>query len=161
MATYYPFTPSQFAPYSFQPTLDGNQYNCTVTWNLYGQRYYLNVAALDGTAVVTTPLVASPSSVPLASLTWANGTVTAVTQAPHGYAVDLTIALTIENCAPAAYNTNVLALVVNATTLTWPLLPDPGPATAVGLIDWTLNLVEGYFETSTLIFRNQQFEVAP
>lgn len=161
MTTYYPFTPSQAAVFSFQPTLDGNQYNATVQWNLYGQRYYLNLTQLDGTPVVFIPMIESPPSLALASLGWANGTVTAVTQQPHGYQIGSTVALAIENCTPSGYNGAVEAYVYDDTTLTYPLIADPGMATMLGVADWTVNMVAGYFATSSLVYRNGQFEVSP
>ena len=161
MTTFFPFTPSQSAAFSFQPTLDGNQYSAAIQWNLHGQRYYLNLTQLDGTPVVYIPVIESPPALALASLSWANGTVTAVALQPHGYALDSTVALTIKNCVPSGFNGAVEAFVYNATTLTYPLIADPGPATMLGAVDWFVNLVAGYFGTSTLVFRNSQFEVNP
>lgn len=46
------------APFQFIATLDGQQYTCTVTWNVFGQRYYLNIFTLDGTRILTIALVA-------------------------------------------------------------------------------------------------------
>ena len=87
--------------------------------------------------------------------------VTAVTAEPHGYALGIVVPLVISGCTPAAYNGNVQANVVDAETLTWPLNANPGTATAVGMADWIINLVQGYFQTSTMVFRNQQFETNP
>ena len=161
MTTYTPFTPSQTAPFSFRPVLDGNVYLARTPFLHYGQRYYLNLTRLDGTPVVYRPLTESPPTLPLASIAWANNTVTAVTATPHGYALGIVVPLLISGCAPAAYNGNVQANVVDAQTLTWPLNANPGTATAVGMADWSVNLIAGYFNTSTMVFRNQQFEVGP
>ena len=60
MTTYVNFTPSTNALFQFQATLDGNLYNVVITWSLAGQRYYINVYALDGTLIVAKPLVGSP-----------------------------------------------------------------------------------------------------
>lgn len=59
MATF-AFTPSATAAFQFQPTLDDNVYTCVVTWNLFGQRYYLNVYQDDGTLVTCRAMVGSP-----------------------------------------------------------------------------------------------------
>lgn len=56
----YDFQPSTSAPFQFQPTLDGQQYTAVVTWNLFGQRFYLNLYRLDGTRVLTLALVGAP-----------------------------------------------------------------------------------------------------
>jgi hypothetical protein len=161
MSTLYPFVPSQNAAFQFSPILDGATYNATVTWNQFGQRYYLNLAALDGTPVLTIAVVDCPNALPLASLSWANGKVTAVTQQPHGYKIGLTVAVLVGGCAPSAYNGDFFAFVTGPQTLVYPLIANPGGATQIGAVDWIVNLVEGYFETSTLCFRNNQFETNP
>jgi len=56
----YDFQPSSKAPFQFQPTLDGSVYTVIVTWNLAGQRYYVNVYSLDGTLIVAIPMIGSP-----------------------------------------------------------------------------------------------------
>lgn len=58
--TTYQFTPNTVAPFQFQPTLDDSVYTVIVTWNLFGQRWYINLYALDGSLVVCTPNVGSP-----------------------------------------------------------------------------------------------------
>jgi hypothetical protein len=60
MTTIFPFAPTQQGPFQFQPTLDGTTYTGVVTWNLFGQRYYLSLYALDGTRIFTLPLIGSP-----------------------------------------------------------------------------------------------------
>lgn len=54
------FAPTATQTFQFQPTLDGNVYNCIVTWNLWGQRWYFNLYQLNGTLVLCAPVVASP-----------------------------------------------------------------------------------------------------
>jgi len=49
--TTYLFAPSPTAPFQFQPTLDGEVYHVVVTWNLFGQRYYVNVMTTSGALV--------------------------------------------------------------------------------------------------------------
>lgn len=61
MTTYFPFQPTAAAPYEFKPTLDGVQYQCTVTWNLAGQRWYLNIFDLQGNLQLTKALISSPN----------------------------------------------------------------------------------------------------
>jgi hypothetical protein len=77
-------------PFQFTVTLDGSSYSVNVSWNITGQRPYVNVYNGSNALVVTTPLIGSPD----------------------GY---------------------------------------------------DINLVGGYFKTSTMVFRNstQQFEVSP
>lgn len=58
--TTYQFAPSATAPFQFQPTFDSNVYTVIVTWSLFGVRYYINVYQLDGTLIVSRPLIGSP-----------------------------------------------------------------------------------------------------
>lgn len=163
MTTYYDFQPSTQSVFSFSPTLDGSQYSAILTWCLFGKRYYINIYALDGTLIVSKALVGSPVGAALESLSWSLGVVTATTVEPHGYAVGATVDLTVAGCAPDAYNGQVQALVTGAATLTWPLAANPGPSTALGGVSYDTNLLAGYFDTSTMVFRtpNSQFEVSP
>lgn len=59
MTTVIQFQPSALTAFQFQPTLDGDIYAAIVTWNLYGQRYYVNLSALDGTLIFAIPLIGS------------------------------------------------------------------------------------------------------
>lgn len=59
MTTYVTFQPNTQAPFQFQATLDNNVYNVNVTWNLFGQRYYINVYDLSNNLIVSTPMIGS------------------------------------------------------------------------------------------------------
>lgn len=57
----YDFSPSLANPFQFQPTLDnGIVYSCFVTWNIYGQRWYLSIYTLTGQLVLSRAMVGSP-----------------------------------------------------------------------------------------------------
>lgn len=58
----YPFAPSTVQNFTFQPTLDGQQYSCIVTWSLFGQRWILNLYTLAGVLVMQKPLAGSPQN---------------------------------------------------------------------------------------------------
>jgi hypothetical protein len=60
MTTYVDFNPSSSAVFQFQATLDNANYNITVPWNYYGQRYYVTVTTLQGVLIVNIPLIGSP-----------------------------------------------------------------------------------------------------
>lgn len=60
MTTYVKFTPSTTSNFQFALTLDGQAYTCIVNWNLYGQRYYINIYDLNQNWIVTLPLISSP-----------------------------------------------------------------------------------------------------
>ena len=167
--TFFNFTPSSAAPFQFQPVLDGQPYSATVPWLLFGRRYYLNLFALDGTQILLTGLNGSPIGIQIGSLSWANGTVSATTIAPHGYKTARSIMLTIAGCAPNAYNGLVKALITGPSSFSWPLAINPGPASVFGNANYDINLIggvekeDGTFFSSTLVFRaqNSQFEVNP
>lgn len=60
--TYVQFTPSNSSspPFQFTATMAGVDYTVTTTWNVYGQRWYINVYDANGTRLKTQPLIASP-----------------------------------------------------------------------------------------------------
>ena len=159
--TYYPFQPSSVAPFSFQPTLDGDTYNATVTWSVFGQRWYLNIYALDGTLVVSEGLSASPTGLSLQSLSWARGRAYAMTIDPHGLNIGGLVGLTISGASPDAFNGLQSCLITGPSTFTYPLSPNPGQVTMTGAASYNVNLVGGYFTASTVVFRDQTqtFEV--
>lgn len=47
-------------PFQFAATFDGSPYNITVTWNVSGQRWYVNAYDQSGVLVFSLPLVGSP-----------------------------------------------------------------------------------------------------
>jgi hypothetical protein len=62
MTTYTDFTPTTQAPFQFQAFLDGASYNVIVTWNFYGQRWYVNVYDPNDSVdpIFTLPRIGSP-----------------------------------------------------------------------------------------------------
>ena len=160
--TYFPFTPVPNSNFVFQPTLDGDVYNCVVTWNFAAQRYYLNIYNLDGTLIVSRAMVGSPLGINLSALSWANGIVTATMNEPIIYRIGSSVQYTVAGSIPDAYNGAVIGYVTSETTFTYPLAADPGAATTLGNAAQNISLTAGYF-SSTLIYRiaNQQFEVSP
>lgn len=64
----YNFTPSDTNVFQFQPTLDNTTFAVTVTWNLFGERYYININTLSGALVYTMPLIGSPPDYPISLL---------------------------------------------------------------------------------------------
>lgn len=163
MTTITPFVQAPNAPFQFQPTLDGQVYTAVVTWLLFGRRYYINLFAQNGQRVFTLPLIGSPVGKPIQSLTWAAGWVTAVTSEPHGYEVLNTIALTVKGCSPDEYNGRKRVLVTKANEFSYLVNADPGPVSSLGIVSYDVNLAGGYFNESSLVFRDslQQFEVDP
>ncbi len=56
------FAPNNSAspPFSTVFTLDGQNYNCVVGWNVYAQRWYFTLTDQAGTIYWTGPLIGSP-----------------------------------------------------------------------------------------------------
>lgn len=163
MTTYTPFVPNPQVAFSFQPVLDGATYNVTVTWNVFGQDYYVNIYDLNGNLIVNLPMVGSPPGVNISSLTWANGIVTAQTAMPVGWVnTYATMNLTLTGNTPDAYNGVFQSFITGPSMFTFPLASDPGLATTFGAVYYNISLTAGYFD-STLVFRtqSQNFEVSP
>ena len=62
MTTFIDFIPPADVPFQFQPSLDGVTYNVSVTWNLFGQRWYANIYTVQGVLIVSLPMIGSPPS---------------------------------------------------------------------------------------------------
>ena len=60
MTTIYPYNPSTQANFQFQPILDGQSYSVILTYNKFGERYYINIYDQSGALVVCLPLIGSP-----------------------------------------------------------------------------------------------------
>lgn len=163
MTVYYPFTPTNTppAPY-FQPTLDGSTYTVTINNNLFGQRYYLFCTDQSGNIIFNVPVVTSLPSQAIEDLTWdgPSQTATVTMVNPHGYQIGLTLDLTIAGASPTGFNGTFPMLSTGTSTLTYPLAADPGQMTVAGTLSYLISMTEGYFN-STLVYRNNTFEVSP
>jgi hypothetical protein len=164
VTTIYPFTPTSTTNFSFMPTLNGTVYSVVVTWNYFGQRYYINVSDLAGDLICSVPMVGSPTGAQISSMLWANGIVMVETATPHGFTVGSIATVTITGTTPAAYNGQIEVLVINGSAFQFDLADDPGATTALGSVSQAVNLVGAFFPPPTsLIFRQQaqQFEAGP
>lgn len=56
------FAPSNTSNFQFKATLDGQNYNCFVRWNIFGQRYYINIYSLQNKLIESLPLISSPDN---------------------------------------------------------------------------------------------------
>jgi len=166
MTTFTTFAPSATVPFSFQPKLDGVQYQAVITWGLAGQRWYVNLYDQTGNLIFYLPLIGSPTAIQTSALSWdgVQSLVTVTTAIPHGIPIGFTVELTIVGVSPSAYNGIWNMFVTSPSTLTYPLAADPGgDATVNGNIGRDIDIAGGYFKTSTFVFREatQQFEVTP
>lgn len=163
MTTVVQYTQAPGVAFEFQVTLDNQQYTAILTWNLFGRRLYLNLLTSDNVLVVCEALIGSPSALNIQSLTWANGWATLVTATPHGFRSLDTIALTVSGAVPVAYNGIFDMLAVDNFTLIYQIASDPGEVSQIGQVAFNVNLVQQYFQTSTMVYRegNQTFEITP
>lgn len=159
------FTPSPLQPFQFQATLDGQQYTVIVTWNIFGQRWYINIYSLNGVLVAVLPLIGSAVTLQLASLMWNQlaGIMVATTMLPLPFKIGQVVNLSLANIVPVALNGRVQCNITGLKTFTFPMPGDPGRITTVGVVDYGINLVAGYFVDSTMVYRepNTQFEINP
>ena len=165
MTTYTTFQPSPTGAVSFQATLDGAIYTITVTWNLFGQRYYVNCYDLSQDLIFALPLVGSGTGFVLSSLACDDqGNVDAVSATPLSWNVGQTVRLTVSGTTPSGYSGTYPCLITGASSFTY-VIPTGGLANAQapGNASFDVNLAGGYFTTSTLVYRtaDQRFEVSP
>ena len=68
------FVQSLTTPFQFQAILNGatslvnstsTNFTVTLLWNVFGQRYYVLISDQNGTLILNTPLIASPSTMPI------------------------------------------------------------------------------------------------
>lgn len=163
MTTYVQFSPSTLGPFQFTATLDGNNYNCTITWNLFRRGWYLNCYDLSNNLIFSEPLISSPAAFLIQTITWASNLVTVETETPHGIPLGNVAQFTIAGCTPSAYNGVVRALATGPSTFTYPLAGNPGLISVAGSVQRNQNLAGGYFQTSTLVYREStgNIEISP
>jgi hypothetical protein len=158
---FFPFAPPSNQAFTFQPTLDGTPFTAVVPWNLFGRRFYLQLFDLSGALVLYRALVTSVAGVAVQSATWLRGRAILTTAAPLGLRIGDTVRLTVDGMTPDAYNGTNFCLISGPSNLSFPLANDPGDATVLGAVSYDVDLVSGYFTSSTVVFRNGQFEVNP
>jgi hypothetical protein len=162
VTTFYQFTPSRASAPVFTPTLDGNQYNVSIRWNISARRYYVNVVTMDGILVAAVPLITSPPSMPVSNAVWDPQNMRAVltTANPHPFIIGAPMKVFINGMSPNAYNGAGFVLPLSKTEICYPVPIDPGQISVLGVVDYLINLVAPYFQ-STLVYRNSMFEVSP
>lgn len=58
--TFVDFVPTVAGPFQFRAVLDGESYTVLVTWNLFGQRFYVNIYTVDAVLLLAIGMVGSP-----------------------------------------------------------------------------------------------------
>ena len=160
------FVPSTTGPFQFQATLDGTPYNVTVTQNVYGQRYYVNVYDLAGNLVISRGMNSSTPKFG-GTFTWADGiayvTLTSAHWIPVGAVANLTASDT-----DTGFDGQYQMLATGTNSLSYALSGNPGGSVS-GNVAQNINFLAGllnangqYF-ASTLVYRDntKQFEISP
>lgn len=112
--------------------------------------------------VITTTSASINLSV--SALTWSRGTVIAKTENPLLYPLGAVVRFVIDGAEPAGYNGVFYCTISQPQEFRYSLSTDPGgPSTKSGTFSPDVNLIEGYFDISSLVYResSRQFEVRP
>jgi hypothetical protein len=163
MTTYIPFVPSNSTAPRFIATFDEEQYIVIATWNVASQRYYLNIYSIIGNWVCTIPLIQTENGVNIIQLTPDTlGNVLKITIANTVWrAPGRLVRFTIEYCQPDDINGTYDCLMLNSNTFTIPMPATRDQINVYGSATRMINMVEGYFKTSRMIYRNNNFEITP
>jgi hypothetical protein len=162
MTTTVQFTPQTNAIFQFQATLDGQVYQCTINWNLFGARYYLTITSLSGQWIVTEPLTGTPLGYDLASLSVSNNIASAVTTANHTFTVGSVVPLAIAGNTPTGYNGVYECNITGVNSFTFALNQPLTAATTLGTANYNMSLTAGYFaSTMTYYPDNGQIVISP
>lgn len=162
MSTLVPFTPSSTATFTFSPILAGTQYNASVVWNVYGQRWYLNLTDLSGNPVLFQAVTSSGPAL-VATFTWTaagGGVVTATTQLPHNIPIG-SVAQMAAYGTGKAFDGDWLMTSVGSNILTYALPANPQANIPLnGAVQSELNMVAGIEIGGSLLFHwdSQVFE---
>jgi hypothetical protein len=161
LTAYFTFTPSRTSIFRFRPTLDGQAYSATCTFNLAVQRWYINLFASNNVRVLSKPIIGSTDRIQT-SLTTQAGSLVATVGAGPGIGTGTKI---ISTQLPS--ETVVGAI---AGTSIGMVLPSGASQTAItsgtdttALFSNDINIVASYFTASTLIYRAStgNFEISP
>lgn len=170
MNVFTPFTPSATSAFTFQPSIAGTTYKCTVTWNIFRggnasafEGYYVNLTDLSGNLVLCCPLIGGSPGLS-AALTWADdatgGTATITAASPHNVPLAQVANVRVANTG-TPFDGLWQALSTGPTTLTYGLADPLQALPASGTLDIPVNLVAGviagflYYHEDTLQFETE------
>jgi hypothetical protein len=161
--TAYPFSPSPLQNVTFNPILGTNTYVATIVWNVFGQRWYLNLTDSLGNLLISTAVVSSQDPQGIASITWTDNLVTVETAVPHWLPLGSQARVYVSGCTPDAYNGLQTVSVTGPSTFTYPLDADPGETTVAGTFGGVIDLSAGLVAGSMLLYyaATNQFVTTP
>lgn len=165
MTQYYPIVINEIQAPNFQALFDGLSYQIIVTWNTAAQRYYINIYENTGALIVATPLTVTSSGIELLSLVWDRNQQIMTAEMAYFIGtprpVGQIVKYTLQDCDPDSLNKEYECNVLSPTTFSFSMVSDPGPINRLGSAQRYLNMIGPWFKISTLIFRDDQFEVRP
>lgn len=136
------FVQSTIAPFQFQPTMNGVQYAASILWNVFGERYYLQLTDLLGNPVKFRSVVSSGPRL-LGSFVWADNVAAVNCQVPHNIPVGACANVVMSGTA-SSFDGSVQVLAVSATAVTYALTTNPQQSQPLtGTMSFVVNLVEG------------------
>ena len=162
LTTYVPFRPSNTAAPRLTVQLDYQDTTMIVTWNVASQRYFINLYTLDGVWVCTVPLIETSQGQRVVTMNFDpnEGVLVGQMEAPMYRSPGQVVHYTLEGFSPPSINGFKECLTLVDQRFTFPA-DDPGVISVMGHASRYMNMVDGYFQYSTLIFRNGQFETNP
>ncbi len=158
--TLFPFTPAIGQNMTFNPVLNGVTYSAIVTWNVFGQRWYLNLYDSSGNLIIATAVVSSDDPYSIEAISWINNVVTVTTSYPHFLKLGTVVNLALTGNSPDAYNGLFQCLVTGPSTFTYAMDSNPGQSVTVGYFGGIVDLCAGQFSPSTLVFYNNSSQFA-
>lgn len=161
--TAYPFNPSPLQNATFNPVLGGNVYAATIVWNVFGQRWYLNLTDTQGNLLISTAVVSSQDPQGISSITWADNLVTVETTSPHWLPLGSQARVYVSGYAPDAYNGLQTVNITGPSSFTYQLDSDPGETTVAGTFGSVIDLSAGLAGDSMLLYyaATNQFVTTP
>lgn len=150
--TTFPFNPTPLQNVSFNPVLGGTTYVANITWNLFGQRWYLNLSDSNGNLIISTAVVSSQDQQGISSITWADNLVTVETLAPHNIPIGTKAELFLSGNAPTAYDGLYTVSITGPSSFTFPLETDPGLSTVQGVFGSVIDLSAGLVPGAMLLY---------
>lgn len=161
--TTYPFNPSPLQNVTFNPVMNGQTYAAVINWNVFGQRWYLNLSDSNGTLIICTAVVSSQDPSAIASLSWANNVVTVETATPHWLPLGTQAYIYLSGNSPDGYNGLYLVNVTGPSEFTFTLTTDPGVPAMVGTFGGIIDLSAGLIPGAMLLYYDgsKQFATTP
>jgi len=158
--TLFPFTPAIGQNMTFNPVLNGTTYSAIITWNVFGQRWYLNLSDSSGNLIISTAVVSSDDPYAIESISWLNNVVTVTASNPHFLKLGTLVNLSLKGNSPDAYNGLFQCTVTGPNTFTYAMTSNPGQSVTAGYFGGIVDLCVGQFTPSALVFYNNSSQFA-